>query len=199
MPRKTLILKLVLSSEYPKMPWKNGLGTSSQIEICPSTADFSQTDFLWRLSSAKISGPNTFSPFPNHDRILSVLCGGALKLNLEKTEALIKPYSSFQFKGSDKVECELMGEEITDLGIIYNSKWVEASIRYEDVNDQSQKLKLTRGISFVICATSKIQVNETGLDFLDCLKTDEAQEIKVKSLDPDARVAIVNIRSRTQA
>ena len=178
------------------MPWKNGQGESLQIEIFPPLADFSRSEFMWRLSSAKITGRNSFSLFPDHDRLLSVLSGGALELN---SKTLIKAFSVFSFSGSDEITCELRGGDIVDLGLIYNRKCFDASMRFELIDQKPQSLKLSDGINFVICASSEMILNESKLEFLDTCKFEGEQEIRVWAPNSKARIGIVRILSRKEA
>jgi environmental stress-induced protein Ves len=73
------------------MQWKNRLGETAEIEIFPETSDFSNGDFVWRLSSAQIKSANQFSNFEGYDRILFVCQGEGLLINDFKLE-LLQPY-----------------------------------------------------------------------------------------------------------
>ncbi len=190
-----LILKVIRSKEHQKMNWKNGLGETSQIAIFPPGADLGQSDFLWRISSAKISRPNSFSNFDNHDRFLTVLSGGALELKTEgKEDVLLKPFSVHHFSGADKVSCERRGEEITDLGIIYNRKWIEASMKVE--NAKGQTVKLSGGTHFIVCLENDLFVGEMRLKYLDCIRSQDVTDLKLSSSDHESKFALIQILTR---
>jgi environmental stress-induced protein Ves len=179
------------------MPWRNGLGESTEIAIFPAGVDFATNEFLWRISSAKVSSDNQFSVFENHDRILTVLNGGALSLQFEKKPtSLLKPYSALEFDGRDQVSCHLRGEKVVDLGIIYNRKWIKASMDLEDVSEQVRRLKFNAGTSFVICVEKPILINEMKLEYLDAFKVEDSGEVLVHSLSSETKIAIIHIQSR---
>ncbi len=69
-------------------------GTTTQLAICPPTANYSDRDFLWRISSAVVELPESdFTPLPDYQRILMILSGkltlshdGGEKIFLEELE-----------------------------------------------------------------------------------------------------------------
>lgn len=65
----------ITQSQYKKMPWKNGLGTTTEIAIS-SPSSIPTVSFEWRISKAQVSSNGPFSIFPNIDRCLIVLPGG---------------------------------------------------------------------------------------------------------------------------
>ena len=64
--------------DYRVMPWKNGLGTTTEIAVHPP--DAALTDFTWRLSIADLGASGPFSSFPGYDRILVQLEGAPMTL-----------------------------------------------------------------------------------------------------------------------
>lgn len=58
------MLQIIKKDEYQVMPWKNGKGFTSQIDINPATATLAGQNFLWRISSATIKGSDPFPQFP---------------------------------------------------------------------------------------------------------------------------------------
>ena len=99
------------------MPWKNGLGTTTQLAIFPPNAEFTKGDFLWRLSCAEVHANNSFSLFPGYERILTVLKGQGFVLN--GTRLIL--HQIFEFKGETQINCELIGGPVEDLGLIYKT------------------------------------------------------------------------------
>ncbi len=54
-----MAVQLIKKSDCILMPWKNGLGMTSQIDIFPAKAHFPD-GFLWRLSSATVKTSSAF-------------------------------------------------------------------------------------------------------------------------------------------
>ena len=73
-------MQLLRSSDYKRMPWKNGGGETIEIMVSPPAADFTSMD--WRLSMATVASDGPFSSFPGIDRTLSVL-SGTLRLSID--------------------------------------------------------------------------------------------------------------------
>jgi hypothetical protein len=99
--------------DYKKMPWKNGLGTTTEIAISlppplplsnntnpsnkvvsPLSAPLSSVPaaaaaapFKWRVSRAKVASDGPFSLFPNIDRSLIVLPGGGAGIAMKSKNA----------------------------------------------------------------------------------------------------------------
>ena len=78
--KKTLITR----QQFKIMPWKNGAGTTAEIDISPVGSSLQAADFDWRISSARIEDESRFSKFPGYDRILTVLSGAGLLLNSQE-------------------------------------------------------------------------------------------------------------------
>ena len=62
------------------MPWKNGLGSTTELLIDPPGASLAD-GFLWRLSMAAVADSGPFSRFPGIDRTLLLLAGNGLELD----------------------------------------------------------------------------------------------------------------------
>ncbi len=160
-----------------KLPWKNGLGISSEIAIHPATAKFPADDFHWRLSCAEVSSANTFSEFLSFDRILTIWKGDGLIVNGIKVSPLIPYY----FSGSGTTSCELIKTEVIDLGLIYRSELYAAKMEVEqaDANKKtSYKLKNIDSY-FIFCIDGLLNVHGLFLQSGDTLQLSGLSEIEI--------------------
>lgn len=66
------------SSQFREMLWKNGKGKTVEIFRYPKERE---TDFLWRISKAKVVENGEFSSFTGYRRSISVLEGAGINLN----------------------------------------------------------------------------------------------------------------------
>jgi environmental stress-induced protein Ves len=77
------------------MPWKNGLGTTTEIAVHPDGAPLDA--FAWRISIAEVAVSGPFSRFPGHDRILVQISGPPMTLSHEGQGehrlSLLTPYA----------------------------------------------------------------------------------------------------------
>jgi environmental stress-induced protein Ves len=60
------------------MPWKNGLGTTTEIAVYPEGAPLDA--FAWRVSIADVGGSGPFSRFPGADRVIVQIDGAPMTL-----------------------------------------------------------------------------------------------------------------------
>src|SRR4051812_2958521 len=79
-------VKLLRSSEYRRMRWKNGGGWTTELAVSPDAADSGAFD--WRISIAEIGSDGPFSTFPEYDRQIALLDGIGMELQFEGGEAV---------------------------------------------------------------------------------------------------------------
>ncbi|WP_414475260.1 HutD family protein [Microvirga sp. M2] len=111
-------MRLVPSTSYRRMPWKNGGGET--IEIVSSPEGSTLSTFEWRVSMAKVASPGPFSLFPEIDRTLAVLDGSGIRLSIAgRGEVLVHPDTApVSFPGDVPVEADLVDEPIMDLNVM---------------------------------------------------------------------------------
>jgi environmental stress-induced protein Ves len=117
-------LTLWSTDDYVAMPWRNGLGTTTELarEDCES-------GFLWRLSRADVTADGPFSNFPGIDRFLFLLSGAGLKLAFADRETILNtPYASAKFPGDEPVVCTLLNGPCQDFNIMVNRARASAKI-----------------------------------------------------------------------
>jgi environmental stress-induced protein Ves len=121
-------VKQISNAEYKKMDWKNGGGTTHEIAIWPPHSSISKSDFLWRLSSAKVLADGPFSLFEEHDRSLTLIDGQKLQLDRESgASQTLLPGEVFQFSGKERISCQLPAGPVTDLNLIYNRRSIQST------------------------------------------------------------------------
>ncbi len=108
-------MRIIRSSEYRRMPWKNGGGETVEIAISP--ADASLDAFDWRVSMAHVASSGPFSRFPGVDRTLVVLAGTGIRLKVAGRGAVSidRETPPFVFSGDQPAEADLIGGPIDDL------------------------------------------------------------------------------------
>ena len=159
--------KFIKKSDQLVMPWKNGQGSTAQIDIIPEGAIFSDGSFRWRLSSATVSGTGSFSQFPGCDRWLVVLSGQGLLLNGET----FGPFTPLKFAGEEVIECDLIKDEVVDLGIIYHRDHVHAEMKVLQISaDASHKLRFEMQQVYIYCINGSAMVGEHRLSEGDCIR-----------------------------
>lgn len=109
------------TADYKHMLWKNGAGYT--IELARSDGDSLDT-FDWRISMADVKTSGDFSKFNGMQRILTVLEGTGIVLNIDGDSEHLKTLQSAQFSGDSTTSCELSNGPIRDFNLIYHpEKW----------------------------------------------------------------------------
>ena len=168
------------------MPWKNGQGTTSEIEIAPKAASLDKGDFLWRISSATVQAPNTFSTFSGYDRILAVVKGDAIMLNDYELPAFV-PH---RFAGENKIDCKPLGGTVVDFGIIYKRGEVKADMMVHSFWNR-HVINMGEATHFFYCAEGSILVDEKPFAVGDTLRVEGPGEIWFECAEPSFCIQIV--------
>jgi environmental stress-induced protein Ves len=184
--------RIIRNSEHSVMPWKNGQGSTSQIDIVPAGASFPEGEFLWRLSSATVATAGPFSLFPDCDRWLVVLSGQGLSLN-GKT---LGPFSPVQFRGEENIHAELLQNAVVDLGLIYRRDKVQAQMTVVQLAEMTS-LELSRdaGSAYVYCVSGKVTCGPQVLSPGDsCFIQDS--DLKISCAETRALLILIKIQKR---
>ena len=107
---------------YRRTPWKNGGGVTVDIAdaYAPGAAPGSWNGMLWRLGRTRIVAPGPFSDLSGYDRILTVIGGRGLVLEIEGEAALDvrEPLCPVRFRGEDRITSRLEAGPVAVLNLI---------------------------------------------------------------------------------
>lgn len=107
-------MRFVPAGEFKAMPWKNGLGVTSEVALGGDPAAFD-----WRVSIATVGASGPFSAFPGIDRTIAVLRGEGMRLDVDGARhELLASGQPFSFAGEAAVQADCIGGETTDLNIM---------------------------------------------------------------------------------
>ncbi|MDU9021475.1 HutD family protein [Pseudomonas corrugata] len=121
-------LKVLRAVDYPRMPWKNGGGSTEEITRDAGTG---LEGFGWRLSIADIGESGGFSTFAGYERVISVLQGDGMSLTVDgQVTRPLHPLDPFAFSGESHVHCTLLGGPIRDFNLIYSPQRYRARLQW---------------------------------------------------------------------
>ncbi len=192
-------VKLIPHTDFVKVPWKNGLGYTQEID----KLNLDGTErFVWRLSIAAVENDGAFSSFDGYQRNITVLTGSGMELDVNgKSSGLIKAFNAFPFSGDADTNCTLIDGKISDFNVIYDPSRVSAQVCWHDVcNSQIFELEAKATI-FIIAGTDTAEVriddSEFCLNKWDVLqiKTDENPATVTIVSQYDIKIGIVTITS----
>lgn len=167
-------LTVLRAADYPRMPWKNGGGSTEEI-----TRDAGQglDGFGWRLSIADIEQSGGFSTFAGYQRIITVLQGAGMTLDVDgaTSEALL-PSDPFAFSGDSQVSCALLDGPIRDFNLIYAPTRYRARLQWIDVL-LPQRFFTSANVFVLFSAAEHVAANAAEhppqlLEKHDCLQLD---------------------------
>jgi environmental stress-induced protein Ves len=110
-------VRILRAADRIAAPWKNGGGVTREVAAFPPGAGMD--DFGWRISLADVAADGPFSAFPGVDRVLTVIDGAGLVLDIEGQATTLDATSSpLAFAGEAKVAARLTAGPIRDLNLM---------------------------------------------------------------------------------
>ncbi|MBO3278136.1 HutD/Ves family protein [Pseudomonas schmalbachii] len=183
------MIRLLRAADYPRMPWKNGAGTT--LEITRDAGD-GLDGFGWRLSIADVGESGGFSAFNGYQRIITVLEGEGMSLTVDGVESRpLHALDPFAFSGDRAVQCRLLGGAIRDFNLIYAPKRYSARLQWLRV-DGTQRLFSSAPTVLLFSAGNGLAVRLDGqecgaLERHDCLQVERGDglaELVLSSIQP---------------
>lgn len=109
-------MQIIRYASLKAAQWANGGGVTRQIAAGPSGA--TGTTWDWRISIAEVSKAGPFSPMPGVDRIITVIDGDLIALNVDGTEQALEKYRPFRFSGDSETSASLPTGALKDLNLM---------------------------------------------------------------------------------
>jgi environmental stress-induced protein Ves len=164
-------MKVLRAKDYPRMPWKNGGGSTEEITRDAGTG---LDGFGWRLSIADIAESGGFSMFAGYERVITVLQGEGMILRVDGQDTRpLLPLDPFAFSGESQVSCTLLDGPIRDFNLIYAPERYSARLQWLD---GEQRFFSAAGTLLVFSMAEALQVtvgnSDAQLGRHDCLQLD---------------------------
>lgn len=164
-------IRILHAADYPRMPWRNGAGTTEEVACNPGG---SAAAFDWRLSIADVEQDGGFSAFTGYQRIITVLEGQGIVLTVDGQEqAPLAPRMAYAFSGDAPVHCRLPGGPIRDFNLIYaparyhaRLQWVAGAGPWTFHSDARSVLVLNAGESLSVDVDGQAYTLPTRYDCL---------------------------------
>ena len=155
-------MKINVIKDAKHVPWKNGLGSTTEYVINPPAIDVRFEKFNYRISSALVSDASTFSFFKGYRRIL-LLLNGSMTLTHKKhsTEDSVivdlKPLIPHPFSGDDLTTAKVYSPgALRDLNFIYLPEKYE--VKCEILTGMRSLTLIPRKSYFFFSPESKIYI-----------------------------------------
>lgn len=107
---------IVRSDEVVPQPWANGGGTTREL--------LRDDDGAWRISLADIRAAGPFSAFPGRHRLLTLVEGTVLDLEVDGEAHVVEPHRPFAFSGDAVVVASVPEGAVRVLNVIIDPQVV---------------------------------------------------------------------------
>jgi environmental stress-induced protein Ves len=140
-------------ADYRILPWKNGLGFTTEYGIEPAGANFASDPFLWRISSARVAAPGPFSLFAGYERLIAVVRGGNMILRYDESDRSdeLRIGTVHRFSGDLQTRSELPEGEIEDFNLIMKRGACEGELHVHRNGDGAPRLVLQGDWIWTFC------------------------------------------------
>ncbi len=163
-------------SDYRVMPWKDGGGSTTEIAIEPAGASLADP-FLWRVSSAQVEASGPFSHFPGRARLLTLLEGSGLILDIDGQgrQRLKHPGQVVAFPGDAKVHATLIQGFCVDFGVISDPGRVKVTLEWLNLGTDATAITLAPA-TLLFAPWGPVRVDPLGVELAprDCLRLGNA-------------------------
>lgn len=181
-------VRLHRAADYPRMPWKNGAG--STLEIARDQGQGLE-GFGWRLSIADIGESGGFSSFAGYQRVIGVLEGAGMRLQVDGVASRpLLAFDPFAFGGDSQVTCELLDGPIRDFNLIYAPQRYGARLQWLTL-EQPQRLFSSASTLLLFSAVEALELMTGGggcarLGRYDCLQIERGTGLVELQLQAEA-------------
>jgi environmental stress-induced protein Ves len=168
--------ELLRASGRQPTPWKNGGGTTHEIAIFPRNAGIQ--DFEWRVSTALVTEPGSFSMFDNVDRVLAVVSGQLdLAIAGRPNVVLTAASAPFSFAGDVPASGTPKGRTVADLNVMTRRGVYAATVeRHQGPRDSIAQSGRTHLVIALTITSITLDEQKWTLGPLDALLFDIADQ-----------------------
>jgi uncharacterized protein len=160
------MVPVVLSADRARVvPWKNGLGTTTEYLVWPPGSSFEKGDFTWRLSAARVDTDGPFSSFRGCDRILTVTAGAGLLLEHaeQRVPVVARRLEPYAFSGDWSTSARLVAGPVVDFNVIWRREQATATVEAWEVDATAQKHLVPGSAHLVVhVLNGSLQVQASG-------------------------------------
>ncbi|MGY0386945.1 HutD/Ves family protein [Nocardioides sp. WG-D5] len=126
------------AEEHVRRPWRNGGGMTAEVAAWPPGTD-AGSDFAWRVSFADVAGSGDFSTFPGVDRVITLIDGPPMTLELPGETTVLRPFVPYAFDGEVPVRCTVTAPT-RDLNVMTRRGQASATVEMRDVGRGDEPL-----------------------------------------------------------
>ena len=117
-------------NDYREMPWKNGLGMTTELAMGHHESIKEGCPFLWRISIVGVKEDGHFSIFPNIDRNLMLIKGNGITLDGGDVGVgvLFEHLQVYSFPGDIDIKGTLADGPILDMNLMVDRRFASGEM-----------------------------------------------------------------------
>lgn len=177
-------------ADYTAMPWRNGLGTTTEI----FRRDCDDGSMLWRVSMAGVSADGDFSSFAGYDRHIMAIDGEGMVLDGGPSGPItVAPaFVPASFSGDWPIHARLLGGPLRDFNLISKRGAVQSALSCLSLDGTVRiETPVTERLIYVL--SGQLRVGSVCLDTGEACLPDPRTGIDLTSTRPGTRLAICEI------
>lgn len=173
---------------YRRMPWKNGLGETTELVRAPLEGDPD-----WRISIARVTGDGPFSHYPGYDRVILALDGDGMVITHHDTgtEVAIGVLEPWDFSGDLTTSCVVRGEPFRDFNVFTRRAAFTAEVKVLVLN-KAKTLSVAADETILYCVEGSIVL--AGAERIE-LQPDETAVIEPTGSDDSLTIEPSGLRA----
>jgi len=125
-------LGIVRFTDLPVAPWRNGGGVTREVVASGGSGSHG---FDWRISIADVIEPGPFSAFPGFDRVITLVEGERMDLEVDGVVHTLGLYESLSFDGASQTSCSLTSGPTRDLNVMTRAERYSAVVAVRDLSE----------------------------------------------------------------
>ncbi|PKI16489.1 HutD/Ves family protein [Colwellia sp. 12G3] len=185
-----LNIKITTPDEFTLVPWKNGLGHTTELAISDGG---SLDDFEWRLSIASVDNDGDFSNFSGYQRNLVLIAGNGLNLDHRNgdVDKLTHLLDIARFDGASKTHGALVNGGIKDFNVMTNQNAFTPEVDGYIEQQTATVAMLADSLFFAYSLTDDMSVNTSQDE--DCYTVPVGHLIKLCAMNekkPDDQLIV---------
>ena len=160
--------------ELDAKPWKNGGGNTRDLAAAPP--DSTLADFDWRVSIAEVAADGPFSAFPDIDRVIMLVDGAEMILDVDGITHRLNRFDTLAFAGEATVLGAVPSGPTRDLNLMTRRGCATGSMHAVDVAERHE-VEVGPGEAVLLVAlTDGLTMHDEPLEPLETAKALEKFE-----------------------
>lgn len=176
--------------DHTTMPWANGQGTTHEV-----AREGLGSDFTWRISFAEVTQAGAFSALPGIDRVITLVAGDALELEVtdegQTSKQRLVVGEPYEFRGEAEVFGTPTGDTI-DLNLMTRRGEACGTVVVDQLTGEGLSISAANKLTYVAILNGRASImGDVECTALDVIEVGD----EILTLDGDALIATIRIEA----